>query len=297
MSSVDPSRDGVARARAIMSSRAKTFRVASLLLGPALRDDAAVLYAFCRAADDAADEASDVATAQAEIDHLARGLSGDGAAEGVAVCALAARRGMPVGAAHELLAGVRRDLSGARIEDDAELLEYAYLVAGTVGVLMCALLGAREPRARRYAIQLGLAMQLTNICRDVAEDAARGRVYLPARRLRAAGTSQEAVLAGTAPRDAVAQVVSELLTMADGLYASAELGVRFLPTRGRLAVLVASRLYRAIGLVLRRRGCDPSAGRAVVPATAKVGWIFLAIVAWLGLTMRRSPPLGVAAES
>lgn len=276
----------------VMRRRARTFRWASRLLGPTCRDDAAVLYAFCRAADDAADESSDAARAGAELDALEDGLRSNGKGPGGALRALAEARGFSLAPARELVAGVRRDTGLVRLADDAELLDYAYLVAGTVGVLMCGVLGARDPRAERYAIQLGMAMQLTNICRDVEEDAARGRVYLPEHRLRAAGTSQADLLAGCAPRPAVARVVRDLLRMADGLYASADLGLRYLPPRARLAVLMASRMYQAIGSVLRRRGYDPFQGRAVVSPIAKFTLCLVSVVAWLGLAMRSYRPLG-----
>ncbi len=282
----------LAGAHGVMQKRARTFRWAARLLGTTCRDDAAVLYAFCRAADDAADEATDRAQAVADLDALERSLSKDGDGPGRALAVLAEQRGMSLAPARELLAGVRQDTDLVRLADDAELLQYAYLVAGTVGLMMCGVLGARDQRAERYAIQLGIAMQITNICRDVAEDAARGRVYLPERRLRAAGTSQTALLAGTAPKEAIAKVVSDLLAVADGFYRSADQGLRYLPSRARLAVLMASRMYRAIGDVLRRRGCDPFLGRAVVSPLAKIALTLVALVSWVGLAVRSYRHLG-----
>lgn len=282
----------LAECHGVMKHRARTFRWAARLLGPTCRDDAAVLYAFCRAADDAADESADAARSRADLFALEQGLKGHGSGPGRALRALAEARGIPLTPARELLAGVRQDIGVVRLADDAELLDYAYLVAGTVGLLMCSVLGAHDPRAERYAIQLGMAMQLTNICRDVAEDTARGRVYLPERRLAAAGTSQAELLAGVAPRAAVARVVKDLLAMADGFYASADLGMRYLPPRARLAVLIASRMYQAIGHVLRRRGCDPFRGRAVVSPISKVALCLVAVVAWLGSAVRSYRRLG-----
>ena len=129
-------------------------------------------------------------------------------------------------------------------------------------------------------------MQLTNICRDVAEDAARDRVYLPETLLRAAGTSQAELLAGRSPRGAIAAVVAFLLSWADELYEHAERGVRFLPPRARIAVLCAGRMYRAIGGVLRRRGCDPLGGRAIVSPVVKLASCLLAFVAFLASAVR-----------
>ena len=274
----------------VLARRARTFRLAAVVLGSRARDDAAVLYAFCRAADDAADDGRDPQSASRELDALERGLvSEEGAAVARAVRWLHAARGVSLEAAQARLTGVRRDVGTVRIADDAELLEYAHLVAGTVGIMMCPILGVREPRATRYAAELGMAMQITNICRDVAEDAARGRVYLPASRLRAAGLAPAQILDASAPRAKLREVIAGLLARADTLYESADEGLRFLPPRARLAVLLASRLYRAIGLELLRRGADPFRGRAVVSFWYKLWWCMLAVFFWLRVAIAPGP--------
>jgi phytoene synthase len=136
--------------------------------------------------------------------------------------------------------------------------------------MMCAVLGVRRREALPHAVDLGIAMQLTNIARDVAEDAARGRVYLPVHRLLQVGVDPEALVRGQAPTEAVAAVVRWTLALADSYYASADGGMRDIPWRFRPAILVASRVYRAIGLRLRRRSCDALAGRTTVPPAEKV---------------------------
>ncbi len=277
----------------VLKRRARTFRLAAVVLGTRCRDDAAVLYAFCRAADDAVDEGLSPPQAHAALDALERGLvDGAGPAVARAVADLHATRGLPLEAARDLIAGMRRDVGTVRIADDAALLGYAYLVAGTVGVMMCPLLGVTDARASRHAADLGMAMQITNICRDVAEDAERGRVYLPASRLVIAGITAEQILDGSAPRAALRQVIAGLLERGDALYRSADEGLRFLPPRARLAVLLASRLYRGIGMELLRRGADPFLGRAVVPLRYKAWWLVVAFVAWvrigLGLGLART---------
>jgi phytoene synthase len=275
------SAEAVAASHAVMSRHARSFRLASWFLAPAARDDAAILYTFCRAVDDAADDSPDRETALVRLAELEHGLAHGGDDVAGRVSELAARRAMPLEAAFELIEGARSDLRDVRMEDDAALLRYAYLVAGTVGSMMCSVLGARDERARARAVDLGIAMQLTNICRDVKEDAAMGRVYLPETRLRRAGTSSEELLAGRAPGRSIARVVSDLLDLADLHYASADVGVRDLPARAGLAVMVASRVYRAIGVELRRRSCDPMRGRVVVPAVGKLAWTWVALLAWI----------------
>jgi phytoene synthase len=154
-------------------------------------------------------------------------------------------------------------------------------VAGTVGLMMCGVLGVKGEVARRHAIDLGVAMQLTNIARDVAEDARMGRVYLPRTRLEAAGTSPEALLEGRADPAAVSTVVRDLLAVAEVYYRSADAGMPHIPFRSRVAVLAASRLYRQIGRVLLARGADPLEGRTVVGWFGKAAALLAALgAAW-----------------
>lgn len=259
--------DAVQTAHASLQTHGRTFSLAARFLPVDRRDDAAVLYALCRYIDDLADEATDVASARRALAGVRAQLRGDAPADGpvAAWLEVEARRGVAREPLDALIVGVESDLEPVRIPDDPALIVYSYRVAGTVGLLMCGVLGVDAPAAAPLAVDLGVAMQLTNICRDVREDAARGRVYLPADRLRRAGTSPEAILDGSAPPAAVAAVVRELLAEADRRYARGERGLRYLPRRCRFAIRVAARLYRAIGVRLRRRGCDPMFGRTVVP--------------------------------
>ncbi|MCA9657093.1 MAG: squalene/phytoene synthase family protein, partial [Myxococcales bacterium] len=161
----------------------------------------------------------------------------------------------------------------------------------TVGLMMCGVIGVDDPAALPFAVDLGLGMQLTNICRDVAEDAERGRIYLPAARLRAAGIDPQTVLDGTVDRRLLGRVVGDLLGLAERYYASADRGMRYIPARSRLAIFIASRVYRAIGRRLQRRGAsDPMRGRTIVPALGKARWVAAAV----GAFARRSRDRGVA---
>ncbi len=268
-------RDRVVReSREVLARHARTFELAGRFLGPARRDEAAVVYAFCRLVDDAIDEASDPALGAAALAAVEAELRGEAPARPL-VAVFAAQLdayGVDREVALELIAGVRSDSGPVALADDAALLRYCYRVAGTVGLMMCGVLGVRDPAAAPFALDLGVAMQLTNICRDVAEDARRGRVYLPLTRLARLGAGAPDLLEGGAPRVAVSAVVLDLLGLADRFYASADAGMRFIPWPSRLAILVASRVYRAIGLVLRARGGDALAGRAVVPRLARLAW-------------------------
>jgi phytoene synthase len=156
----------------------------------------------------------------------------------------------------------------------AELHLYCYRVAGVVGLMMSHVMGVREDAALRSAAHLGMAMQLTNICRDVLEDWDLGRLYLPRELLAPLGAGAlEQELGRTFPawaREPVAQALRQLLALAERLYASGERGLPALPARCAVAVRAARLIYGAIGAEVQRRGCDVLAGRAVVPGWKKV---------------------------
>lgn len=273
--------DALARAaQLVLSTRARSFRWGQVLLPDGTARDVALCYAFCRLLDDAADEAPDDATARRDLAAIERELAGDAPARPIVAAyrALERRFGIDADAARELLRGVSSDVGPLRVEDDAELLRYAYRVAGTVGVMMCGILGVREGEALPHAVDLGIGMQLSNICRDVAEDATLGRVYLPAQRLRAVGVEPEALVRGDdVDREALFSVVRDLIVLSERYYESAEVGMRYIPPRARVAILVAARLYRAIGLKVMARGPVATTDRTVVGPWAKLGWSALAL--------------------
>lgn len=256
-------------ARAVLASRARTFDLASAFLPRSTRDDAAVVYTFCRAVDDAADEDRDRVAVSAIRDELLGGRAPRPVVG--AFLEVAGRRGLPLSAALELVDGCASDLGRVRIADEAALFRYAYRVAGTVGLLMAPLLEGRGDAARRHAIDLGVAMQLTNIARDVAEDAALDRVYLPATWLREQGLHPDDVLLGSGDRAALAAVVRRLVDRAEVAYRSGEEGLACLPVRTRIAIGVAARVYRAIGHAVVRRGAAALEERTVL-SLAERAW-------------------------
>lgn len=273
----------VEASRAVLARHARSFRWASVFLPADARDDAAVVYAFCRLADDLVDEATDAATGAADLAALDAELMGTAPPRPLVVALhdVARRRGIDLRSAHELNVGIGSDRGAVRVADDPELLRYCYRVAGTVGLMMCGVIGVTHRDALAHAIDLGIGMQLTNICRDVREDARRDRVYLPASRLRAAGIDPEALRAGAADRVKLAGVVRDLLALAERHYTSADDAMRHIPWRSRLAILVASRVYRAIGRRLLRHGADAWAGRTIVPWWEKLGWAAAGLAAAL----------------
>jgi 15-cis-phytoene synthase len=275
--------------QATLAQRSKSFRLASWFLPPRVRRDAAIVYAFCRRVDDAADDARSPEQGRHLLDEI-RDMLLDRRPPDALVTAyreVALRRGFGLKPAWDLLAGVEGDLGQVRFEDDAALLTYCYRVAGTVGLMMCGVLGVMQPAAQARAVQLGIAMQLTNVCRDLREDALLGRVYLPRKRLASAGLPSRdmepaALLSlDDAQRGCVRQATLELLGAADCVYALAAGGYPYIPARPRLAILVAARLYRGIGRRLARAGGDALRGRTVVPPWEKALLIASAAATWL----------------
>jgi phytoene synthase len=222
------------------------------------------LYAACRALDDLADE-GEPADAGRRLRRLRHELATGAPADPLAVelTALARDGGFSPAPALALVDGLLSDLEPVRIADPPALEAYAYRVAGTVGEMMAPLLGAPGAEARRPAVDLGIAMQLTNIARDVLEDARADRRYLPASWV----ALEPAALAraGPAARAAAAPAVLRLLDLAEDYYASGFAGLAHLPWRPRVAVAVAGEVYRAIGTEVRARAGAYWRGRAVVP--------------------------------
>ena len=268
-------------ARAVLRRHGRTFFFASHLLGSRHAERAAVLYAFCRHVDDLADEASDPQAARTALAQVSRALL-TGRAEDpwtLAMLSLQAGPALGIAPALALVAGVSSDLVPVRVADEAALAHYAYQVAGTVGLMMCAVLDVHDPRARPFAIDLGIAMQLTNIARDVGEDARMGRRYLPASWI---GDVEPVEIVAPDPplQRKLRKATQRLLAQADRHYASAESGLGFLPARARLAILTAARTYRAIGTRIAANNYRSWDQRAVVGPTAKLGHATHALLAF-----------------
>lgn len=285
----------VAECRRVLACNSRTFHAASLLLPRAVRDPACVLYGFCRIADDLVDVEGGRFDAIAKLQHrIARACEGRPApvAADRALAVIVRRHGIPRAVLEALVDGLRWDAEGRRYETLDALLDYAARVAGTVGVMMSLLMGARSRAALARAADLGTAMQLTNIARDIGEDARMGRVYLPLAWLREAGIDPDAFLADPAPSPALASVVARLLAVADALYARVDAGVALLPLGCRPGINAARRLYAEIGREVERAGHDAVTRRAVVPGRRKARLLLQATLAlWPDRAAAEAPVL------
>jgi phytoene synthase len=256
------------------------------LLPARVRDPAVALYAFCRAVDDAVDESVDpragLDRARTRLERAYRDRALDEPVDRAfawVVQSFAIPRAVP----EALLEGMEWDATGRTYDTEGDLVSYAARVAGTVGVMMTLVMGGREPDVLARACDLGVAMQITNVCRDVGEDAARGRIYLPGAWLREAGVEPEALLAAREASPAIAGVVRRTLRTADELYARADSGIARLPRDCRLAIRAARFLYADIGRSIARSGFDSVSRRAVVSLPRKA-WLLLR-----SLVPRRAP--------
>lgn len=253
--------------REMLQHGSHSFYAASLLLPWEVREPACALYAFCRLADDLIDDSGGdrhaMATLTRRLELLYAGRPFDHPADR-ALSEVVRLYAIPKTMLEALLEGFEWDVQGRRYETHSELFAYAARVAATVGAMMSMLMGGRRPDVLARACDLGVAMQLTNIARDVGDDARAGRIYLPLDWLRDAGIDPDGFLASPRFTPALGTVVQRLLSAADDLYLRARSGIAQLPVACRPGIYAAMRIYREIGLELRRNGLDSVATRTVV---------------------------------
>jgi 15-cis-phytoene synthase len=279
----------IAVARATIARGSRSFALASSVLPPRCSAEAAVVYSWCRRVDDAVDEATSSGAARAALERERALLASLYAGVRPSDPVLAAfpdvllRHHIPARYPFDLLAGMEMDVAGARYRTQEELLLYCYRVAGTVGLMMSHVMGVSEQRALRNACHLGIAMQLTNICRDVLEDWERGRLYVPDHVLAEHGLGDLRSLLGSPlpiqARGELARAVQRLLALAEQYYRSGEGGLAALPWRCSFAVRSARWIYAEIGRVIARRHFDVFAGRAVVSTPRKLLLLARALLA------------------
>jgi 15-cis-phytoene synthase len=265
------------QAQAVMQHHAKSFSWAARFLSPATRRDVRLLYAFARAADDWADEPSlgPLPERLAALRQMGlafneplRASQGDLA---LAVKTMLDGYGVDAAITLHFLNSIEADAGPCHVADESQLLEFAFGVAGTVGLMLRPLLGA-PAAANAHAMALGIAMQLTNIARDVVEDAQRGRCYIPA----SYGVRPQTL---AAPRNDVERArafaaIARLLELAECIYDFAQSGVDQIAPENRRAIRVALVLYRGIGREILRRGPERYwQGRVHVNAWQKFGLI------------------------
>jgi phytoene synthase len=285
----------------------KSFAAAARLFDPETRGNVYKLYAWCRYCDDVID-GQELGFAKAEpqtstiderLTHI-RGLTERALAgepmdepEFQALQQIVQRYAIPHRHPMDLIEGFAMDAADYRYETLEDTLLYCYHVAGVVGVMMTYVMGVQDAAVLRRAADLGIAFQLTNIARDVMDDASAGRCYLPHELLRRYGVPTDD-LANPAHRANVVKVAKELLRVADRYYESAAEGVRALPLRAAWAICTARGVYRDIGEIVLSQGETAWQQRAVVSKSRKMFWVCAGGMRALGAVglkrFRHAPP-------
>lgn len=266
----------------LLRQGSRSFHAATRMLPRAVRRDILPIYAFCRVADDAVDG---VRGSLATVEVLRRRLdaiyAGAPHADPVdrALARVVRRHVLPRSVFDALLEGFEWEFAGRELETEADVRAYAARVAGSVGVLVSFVMGRRDPVTLSRACDLGIAMQLTNIARDVGEDARRGRIYLPLAWFRKANLDPQTWLHRPDASPAVRNLVRRLLVEADRLYRRAEGGIPHLPVRCQPAIWAARFLYADIGRRIAAAGFDSVAHRAATSGSDKLRTVATALLA------------------
>ena len=264
------------RAAFATAAGSKSFHFATRFFPPRLARAAHAVYWFCRHTDDLVDEAPSAEAGSVALEEweqaLARAWEAGGSADPILRIFVETAHGFGIPREYPfgLIEGMRMDLRGTHYTDFESLRVFCYHVASVVGLMMCHVIGFRDP-APAHAIDLGIAMQLTNILRDVGEDLRRGRIYLPAEDLERFGYRAEDLRAGVID-DRFRALIRFQMGRAEAYYLRAEPGIAMLHTDGRFAVRVAAEVYRGILREIERNGYDVFERRAVVPPSRKA-WI------------------------
>lgn len=289
---IDPK--DLAHCRDVIRTGSLSFHAASKLLPVSVRDPALALYAFCRLADDEVDEGNNKARAVLDLrnrlDLAYSGMPCD-APEDRAFAAIVAEFDMPRALPEALLEGLAWDAMERRYATLSEVRDYSARVASAVGAMMCVLMRVRNRDALARACDLGVAMQLTNIARDVGEDARASRIYLPTDWLDDAGISVEDFFANPQASPDIRRIVRHLLAEANRLYIRSEAGIGALPLQARTGIFAARYIYDGISAAVRRNAYDSVSMRAHTTKATKIARIGSAAVRTVGTVILPKSPV------
>jgi phytoene synthase len=254
----------------LLKKHGKTFNFARLFLGSETGLAAARLYRFCRIVDDIADESPDSKVAKINLNELKNSITQNTASHLVVKDFLKLCEQYDIDRNHgiTLIDGVSQDLNPVVLPSTETLIQYAFKVAGVVGLMMAPILGAKK-EGNAFAIDLGIGMQLTNIARDVLEDAKMERRYLPGELVNTLSALQ-IQLANFEHRQQIQDAIKVLINLAEEYYQSGLAGLYYLPLRNRQAIAVAAYVYRDIGRKLLKNDCRYWEGRIFVSKLRKI---------------------------
>ena len=269
-------------AETVLANKGRSFYWARRLLGKVHSDRATRLYHFCRYIDDLGDEENSVEVSRQKLLEARNAFSLERSDNEVLNDGLSLLHECRIDKSIvlDLIAGVDSDTQLVRIEDQDALLRYCYQVAGTVGLMMSKALDTHDEAAYPFAIDLGIAMQITNICRDIKVDALANRRYIPANLVR--DFEPIALIDPNEQQKKLIQsAVANLLDCAEKYYASGEKGLSYLPLQARFSILVAVRVYREIGRELKNQNYEYWHRRIVVSTPKKILITFQALTSSL----------------
>ena len=256
-----------------IEKRAKTFYFASLFFSKKIQDDIKILYFFCRLIDDIGDK--DPKNSKLALDQLKRfkkDIYNQNSSDKIIseFIGLMTKYKINPWIPIDLINGVMSDLKKVEIRNFPELIEYSYKVAGTVGIMMCKIMAVKKKELRYYGIQLGVAMQLTNISRDVKEDLEKNRIYIP-RDLRLKTNKHFRTLKENKfLQKEFSKDLEKILEIADKIYNIAWIGIIKLPIKYRIPIAVASFLYQSIGTKIRKKNYNIWSERIYLTKTEKL---------------------------
>ncbi len=274
----------------VIQHHSRSFSMAAKLLPSTIRSDVEKLYAWCRWCDDAVDEASSLSEAKERLELLRNDVhriyAGDTPLHAASswLASVVKTYGIPQQLPLDLLSGMEADLNHPVLQTVDELLHYCYQAAGTVGLMMSRIMGVTDPRALNKAKALGMAMQLTNITRDIDEDWQTGRRYVPRQWLPLVPKKDM-----TPTDDEVRPAVKKLLSLADGLYDEGYQGLKYLPSGARTAIRLAGKVYQEIGNEIRRQNFRVMRGRVFVPLKRKLILMAKSMTDELGFRITQIP--------
>ena len=233
-----------------IKSEGKSFYWASFFLPKKNRIAASRLYSICRYLDDVADNSK--LDTSSQIKNIFNQIKENESSE---INIFFKKNNINLGILKDLIDGLISDQQNVRVTDEKELIDYSYKVAGTVGLMMLPIINTKDTEARKHAIDLGIAMQLTNIARDVYEDAKMNRLYLPKEWLGQVSISDliDNKLDDQKKR-LIELSIKNLIELSDKFYANGFSGMKFIPLRTRLAIFFAAKIYKGIGEKIKSGG-------------------------------------------
>jgi len=249
-----------------LEKHGKSFYWASFFLPNKSKDAASQLYSICRYFDDLADESS-----ADQSEKLIYEFEQIYSKAEHPINRFFKKNNIPIAILGDLIQGLIRDQKLVRIKTEKDLIEYSYQVAGTVGLMMQPLILVKNKEANKHAVDLGIAMQLTNIARDIYEDAIMNRVYLPKERLGETSIEQlKNSLHEIQPQ--MGQILRKLVNLSEIYYQNGFSGMKYVPLKTRLAIFFAAKIYRAIGIKIKNNNYSYSKKRVYLNKFNKI-WV------------------------